>query len=87
MRKFVCTIIHHKDRKYRALMEMNGCEVKGLPEDVDYKTLVQAIRLKTGIEILKRKDMLFEKLSDFETIATIDSTQTRDDCRVSVKER
>lgn len=84
--KWTATVIQ-KDGKYRAIMTIGGKEVDGLPSDVDYRTLREAIKSKTGVEILKRKDMIFEKLSDFEKIATIDVTQVRKDCRVTVAER
>lgn len=89
MAKWICTVIQ-RDEKYRAVMEIMGKSVEDLPTDVDYRTLYEAIRLKTGISILKRKDMIFEKLSDFEKIATLDATQYRGvgtDCRVTIKER
>lgn len=86
--KWTCTIIQ-SNGKYRAIMERGGKSVEDLPSEVDYRTLKEAIRLKTGVEILKRKDMIFERLSDFEKIATIDATQHREnrDCRVTMKDR
>ena len=86
MKKWYCKVIYTKGIGYRAIMEINGITVNGLPCDVDYNTLKQAILLKTGIVILKRKDMIFEKLSDFEQVATIDNTQVRNDCRVTIAE-
>lgn len=86
--KWTITVIQ-TNGKYRAIMLMNNKEIE-LPSGVDYRTLKNAIRLKTGVEILKRKDMIFEKLSDFEKIATIDNTQYRGagkDCRVTIQER
>ena len=85
--KWICTVIQDGNGKYRAVMEIGGQTVYGLPEHVPYKTLRDAIKLKTGIEILKQKEMFWERLSDFEKIATIDNTQCRNDCRVTVKER
>lgn len=84
--KWTCTIIQC-DGKYRAVMLIDNKEVDGIASDVDYRTLSQSIKQITGIEILKRKDMIFERLSDFEKIATIDATQPRNDCRVTVIER
>ena len=87
--KRTLTIIQ-SEGKYRAIMLMGNKEVEGLPSYVDYRTLKEAIRLKTGVEILKRKDMIFERLSDFEKVATIDATQYRGegkDCRVTLAER
>ena len=82
-------VIRTAEGKYYARMEIEGNEVKNLPEDVDYNTLKNAIELKTGIVILKHKDMFFEKLSATEKIATIDATQCRGDgkdCRVRIEE-
>ena len=88
MKKWTCTVIQNTDSgKYRADMLINNKTVDGIPFDVDYKTLMEAIKRITGISILKRKEMIFERLSDFEKIATIDATQPRNDCRVTVEER
>lgn len=84
--KWTCTIIQ-RDGKYRVVMLIDNKEVDGIASNVDYRTLSQSIKQLTGIEILKRKDMIFERLSDFEKIATIDATQPRNDCRVTVTER
>lgn len=89
MSKWCCTIIHNKDYGYRANMLIDNKYVDDLPCGVDYKTLYNGIKAKTGIEILLRKDMRFEAISDVESIATIDATQYRGydkDCRVSLKE-
>lgn len=86
MKRWTCTVIQ-QGGKYRAIMEVNGKNVPDLPEDVDYRTLIREIRAKTGIQLLQRKNMIFERLSDFEKIATIDNTQTREDCRVTISER
>ena len=88
MRKWICTVIQNADSgKYHADVLINNKSVDGIPFDVDYKTLTEAIKRVTGISILKRKEMIFERLSDFERIATIDATQPRNDCRVTVEER
>lgn len=49
------------DGRYYAHMIIEGKVVENLPEYVDYKTLTEAIRRETGISLLKRKDMIFEK--------------------------
>jgi hypothetical protein len=68
-------------------MQIEGRNIYDLPIDVDYRTLSKSIFNKTGITILKCKDMIFEKLSDTEKVATIDCTQYRNgDCRVTIKE-
>ena len=88
MKKWTCTVIQNTDSgKYHADMLINNKNVDGIPFDVDYKTLTEVIKRVTGISILKRKEMIFERLSDFERIATIDATQPRNDCRVTVTER
>lgn len=90
MSKWICTVVQDADGKYYANMDIDGVEVIELPEHVDYKTLREAIKNKTGISILMKKDMIFERLSDFEKVATIDATQYRGegkDCRVTIEER
>lgn len=90
MNKWSCTVIKDAYGKYYAELIIDGCDVKGLPRHVNYKTLKEAIQQKTGITILKHKDMIWERLSDTEKIATIDATQYRGegtDCRVIIKER
>lgn len=89
MNRWFCKVIKDKDNKYYAHMEIEGQEVKDLPMNVDYKTLKKSIEDKTGVIILKYKDMIFEKLSNSEKIATIDASQNthkNGDCRVRVAE-
>lgn len=88
--RWCCTVVRDAEGKYYARMEIEGVEVRDLPEHVAYKTLSAAILDKTGVHILKHKDMLWERLSDTEKIATIDASQYRGegkDCRVSVADR
>lgn len=92
MGRWTCTIIQNTETgKYRvAQMLEEGKEIIGFKENVDWKTLTDSIKQITGISFLKRKDMIFERLSDFEKIATIDATQYRGvgkDCRVTIAER
>ena len=92
MGRWTCTIIQNTELgRYRvADFRINGKEVNVTFSDFSYYRYVDLralIRIKTGIDILKRKDMIFERLSDFEKIATIDNTQVREDCRVTIKER
>lgn len=82
--KWTCEIVRDSG-KYYANLCYGGELIKGLPEYVDYKTLSQAIRLKTGVCILKAKDMIFEKCGRKE-YAMIDNTQPRNDCRVRISE-
>ena len=88
MNKWTCTIIQNTGSgKYHADMLINNKNVDGIPFDVDYKTLTEAIKRITGISILKRKEMIFERLSEFEKIEKLDNTQCRNACRVTVEER
>lgn len=88
MRKWIYTVIQNANSgKYHADMLINNKSVDGIPFDVDYKTLTDAIKRVTGISILKRKEMIFERLSDFERMATLDNIQCRNDCRVTIEER
>ena len=84
--RWTCEIVKDFDGKYYANMTIENNKIEGLPEYVDYKTLKEAIRTKTGIEILKCKDMFFEKCGR-KHYAFIDNTQTRNDCRVTLYER
>jgi transcription initiation factor IIE alpha subunit len=86
MSKWTCEVVRDFDRTYYANMYVDGNMVKDLPEYVDYKTLKEAIKQKTGIEILKCKDMIFEKYGR-KYYAFIDATQTRKDCRVTFEEK
>jgi hypothetical protein len=87
MNRWFCKVVKNSENKYYAVMEIEGKPVQGLAENVDYKTLSKSIENKTGIIILKCKNMIFEKLSNTEKIATIDVTQSKEgDCRVTVKE-
>lgn len=86
MKKWTLVIIQASG-KYRAILLINNKEIEDLPRDVNYKVLSAAIKEKTGIQIPKRKEMIFERLSDFEKVATIDATQCRANCRVTIQER
>ena len=57
MKKWTCTVIQNTDSgKYRADMLINNKTVDGIPFDVDYKTLTEAIKHITGIEYRAIKD-------------------------------
>ena len=86
MSKWYCEVVKDFNGVYYANMCINGNVVEGLPENVDYKTLKAAIKIQTGKEILKCKDMIFERFGR-KQYALIDFTQTRNDCRVTFKER
>lgn len=85
MGKFTCRVIQDTNGKYHADLCIAGFVVDGLPSGVDYNTLREAIRRQTGIEILKRSQMIFERYNG-KSYAMIDATQTRNDCRVTIEE-
>lgn len=85
MAKFTCRVIQDTNGKYHADLCIAGHIVDGLPGGVDYNTLREAIRQQTGIEILKRSQMIFERYNG-KSYAMIDATQTRNDCRVTTDE-
>lgn len=92
MGRWTCTIIQNIETGlYRvADFRIDGKDITErfrVPFDLDYRGLVTFVKEETGICLLKRRDMIFERLSDFEKIATIDETQEREDCRVTIKER
>lgn len=86
--KWTCEVIRNKNYKYSAVMVEGGVKVEGLPENVDYNTLREAIRRQTGVCMLKCKDMLFERHKGLD-YAFIDNTHHRPgkDCRVSLADR
>lgn len=84
-RKWFLELVQNFDGTYYANLTVNGTLVPGLPEYVDYRTLAAAIREKTGICILPRKDMIFARCGR-KRYAYIDATQPRKDCRVLLSE-
>lgn len=78
-------VVQDYDGTYYANMIRGGKPVVGLPEHVDYNALRDAIREKTGVVILKRKEMFFQQ-SGHKKYAYIDNTQERNDCRVTLQE-
>lgn len=83
--KWFLEVVQCKDGTYYANMAVEGNFVRDLPLYVDYNTLKRAIRLKTGISILHKKDMIFQR-SGTQNYAYIDATQPREDCRVTLEE-
>lgn len=83
--KWWLEVVHEPDGTYYANMIVGGKRVTGLPEYVDYNTLRDAIKLVTGVEILKHKDMKFQQ-SNGKSYAYLDNTQPRSDCRVTLDE-
>jgi len=88
MSKFFIEVVQDFDGTYYANMVVSGSPVRGLKEHVDYNTLREDIKVKTGIEILKKKDMFFQQCGR-KKYAYIDATQYRGegkDCRVTLDE-
>lgn len=88
MRKWFIEVVQDHDGTYYANMAIDGQPVRDLPQNVDYTTLREAIRNRTGVEILKRKDMQFQQFGH-KKYAYLDNTQYRGegkDCRVSLDE-
>lgn len=85
MCKWFIEVVQDLDGSYYANMIINGKPVRNLKENVDYNTLREDIRSKTGIEILKRNKMKFQQ-SGRKKYAYIDATQERSDCRVTLDE-
>lgn len=85
MARWICEIIKDFDGSYCANMQVEGRIVENLPENVNYNTLKDAIRKQTGVEILKCKDMIFNKLGR-KYYALLDTTRQRMDCRVTLEE-
>lgn len=84
-RRWFLEIVRDFDGTYYANMQIEGKCVEGLPAYVDYNTLKNAIKEKTGVVILKRKDLIFKKLGR-KHYAYIDATQESTDCRVTFKD-
>ena len=83
--KWFIEIVQDFNGTYYANMIKDGKRVEGLPEYVDYSTLRKAIEMKTGIQILKRKDLILQQ-SGVKKFAYIDNTRERSDCRVTLGE-
>ena len=62
-------------------MTSNGKMIKGLQEYVDYKTLKDNIRNKTGFCILLRKDLIWQKIGSkrYAYIQNYKNNDVRDD--------
>lgn len=87
MSKWTCEVTKNLVGTYSANMYIDGKYVEGLPKHVKYTVLRDAIKERTGIEILLKKDMKFELFNNGNVKkATIDNTQERADCRVRRQE-
>jgi len=85
MNKWYADIVRDFDGSYYCTLVINGKMVLGLPAYVDYRTLRNAIKDRTGIEIIKAKDLLFKRMGRKQE-AIIDATRQRKDCRVGLDE-
>lgn len=79
---FVEVVKNNFNGKYHANMMVDGKVVGVLARDMDYNTLREDIRVKTGIELPKKKDMQFWTY-DGKSYAILDFTRDRDDHRVT----
>ena len=61
MKKWFLEVVQDFDGSYYANLTIDAIPVRDLPEYVDYNTLKNAIKEKTGIEVLKKKDMIFQQ--------------------------
>ena len=85
MKSWYCELVRDFDGTYYANLTIDGAHVDGLPENVNYKTLKEAIRQRTGIQMIPVSHMYFCKLGR-KQYAIIDVTRTRPDCRVPASE-
>lgn len=85
-RKWYCSVIRDVNGIYSADLCVNGRFVSGIYTWSSYKDLRNDIKSKTGIEIPKRNQMIFEEFRG-KKYALIDASQVRSDCRVTLEER
>lgn len=72
--------------EYRAIFSFDSkldCEVYGS----NYRELLDNVVFVTGIRLPRKKYLKFSKLSDWETIAGIDASHTRESCIVTKEDR
>ena len=72
--------------EYRAVVSFEDkpdCEIYGN----NYRDLLDNVVFLTGIQFPRRKYLKFSRLSDFETIAGIDASHTRESCVVTKSDR
>lgn len=86
--RWAMTVIYDCDtREYTATINTENNGFIDFWEGSDYNTLAKRIMEATGIVIIKRNNMIFEKLSSHERIATIDASGGKiGDCRVTLNE-
>lgn len=61
MKKWFLEVVQDFDGSYYANLTVDAMLVKGLPEYVDYKTLRNAIKDKTEIDIPNKGDVIFQQ--------------------------
>lgn len=83
--KWFIEVIQDFDGSYYANLTIDGDLINDLPIHVNYNTLKKAIKNQTGIEILKRKDMIFHQYGR-KKYAYIDATQNLPDCRITLSD-
>lgn len=86
--RWAMTVIYDCDtHEYTATINTENNGFIDFWEGSDYNTLAKRIMEATGIVIIKRNNMIFEKLSAHERIATIDASGGKiGDCRVTLNE-
>ena len=86
--RWAATFIQNTETgKYHCSINTENCGVIDFWDEYDWNSLALAVEMTTGIRILKRKDMHFEKISEFAKIATLDASGAKKgDCRVSLEE-
>lgn len=86
MSKWFIEIVKDFNGVYYCNLTVAGELIKELPEYVDYNTLKEAIRLKTGIKILPRNKLVWQK-DGRKSYAYIDATQPcKNGCVVTLEE-
>jgi hypothetical protein len=73
-KKWFCEIIQDFDGSYYCNLSISGNLIDGIPEYVDYRTLSEGIRKRTGICIPKKKSLIFQQ-EGRKKYAFIDATQ------------
>jgi len=83
--KWCCDIIVLNSKSCYANLYIDGEKIN-LPHCESYTSLRSKIKEKTGIELPNQNQMKFESHNGYK-YALIDTTQPREDCRVTIDER
>lgn len=80
--------VEERNHKYTPTLMVDGCLVLGLGINQSYNAMANEIRQKTGIKILRLKDMIFERCTQLHcNLATLDATGGKiGDCRITNKD-